>query len=96
LFTRDTSTKTWKSVRNEIWKNRRVLFIAASSVVFVATINILGFFVGLVPFLIVVQLLMGTRGIAPLLASAVSIWAFIFVMFVVVLSIPLPIAFWLM
>ncbi|MBQ9195694.1 MAG: tripartite tricarboxylate transporter TctB family protein [Clostridia bacterium] len=91
----DKTKKTFRGMLSEAWSNRRILFVLALTVAFVASIEYIGFFVGLPIYLVAVQLLMGSRSVKSIALSTVLITAVIYLIFVVMLSIRIPIAFWM-
>ena len=87
--------KTLKSMLKEAWSNRRILYILLLTVAFVASVELIGFFVGLPIYLVLVQLISGSRNVKRIAISTVVITVLIYLIFVVMLSIRIPIAFWI-
>ena len=96
LFPQNSSSKTIKDIWEETKKNWRVPVILLIAVLFILSIEVIGFFVGLPIFIVAIQLLMGERNIKLMLLSTVLITVVIYLVFVVILSIRIPIAFWMM
>ena len=97
LFIRpqDEKKKTLKSMLREAWDNRTILYVLALTVAFVASVEVIGFFVGLPVYLVAVQLLTGSRNVRRITLSTVVITAIIYLIFVVMLKIRIPIAFFI-
>ena len=96
IFPKNVEIKTIKTMIAGVVRDKKFYFMSLALILFVYGIGTLGFFVALVPFLVAVQLIMGSRGFLRVTIPTVSIWVFIFVMFVLVLRIRMPIAFWMM
>ena len=79
----------------EVWDNRTILYVLALTVAFVASVEVIGFFVGLPVYLVAVQLLTGSRNVRRITLSTVVITAIIYLIFVVMLKIRIPIAFFI-
>lgn len=74
----------------------KVIQLALLTVVFIGSIGFLGFFVVLPLFLLCAQFLLGERSVAVAVGASAVITASIYVIFVVILTIPIPAAFWAM
>ena len=74
----------------------KVFQIALLTLAFIASIEFLGFFVALPVFLLCAQFLLGERSLLVTVAAAGIITVSIYVIFVVILTIPIPAAFWAM
>ena len=96
LFPKDLHIKTLKTMLAAAKENRMVLYISLLTVIFILSINHLGFFVALPPFLAAGQLMMGSRSTKQILISSILITAFIYIVFVLILTIQIPVAFWMM
>lgn len=87
---------TMKSILSGVRSGWQVIVVAVLSVLFAASIKTIGFFVGLFIYLIVVPVILGERGIRNLVVPAIVITTIIYVVFITVLRINIPVAFWLM
>lgn len=96
LFPKDLHRKTFSTILAALREDRMVLYIALLTVVFILSIDYLGFFVALPPFLIAGQLMMGMRDIRKILLPTIIIPTFIYLVFVKILTIQIPVAFWMM
>ena len=97
LFIRpqNTTKKTVRGMLTEAWNNRDILYVLLLTVAFVASVETIGFFIGLPIYLVAVQLLMGSRNAKRIILATSLITAIIYLIFVVMLSIRIPIAFWI-
>ena len=92
----DERRKTPDSMIKEAIQNKNVLFIVLLTIAFVAGIETLGFFIALPIYLVAAQLLMGLRRPKSILMATAIITVVIYLVFVTLLGIRIPIAFFMM
>ena len=92
----DERKKTPGSMLQEAIENKNVLFIVLLTIAFVASIETLGFFIALPVYLMAAQLLMGLRRPKSILLATAIITVVIYLIFVTLLGIRIPIAFFMM
>jgi putative tricarboxylic transport membrane protein len=92
----DETKKSFKGMLSEAAANWKIIAVLALTIAFIASIEVLGFFVALPIYLVAVMLLMGLRSAKTIALSTVIITAIIYLVFVVLLSIRIPIAFWML
>ena len=92
----DEHKKTPGSMLQEAIQNKNVLFIVLLTIAFVASIETLGFFIALPIYLVAAQLLMGLRRPKSIALATAIITVLIYLIFVTLLGIRIPIAFFMM
>ena len=92
---KEKKRKTPGSMFKEAIANKETFFVVVLTVVFIMVIEPVGFFVALPIYIVLTQLLLGSRDWKNIALSAVSTTVFVYLVFVVMLSIRIPVAFWL-